>query len=126
MKSIKLAIILLVGQCAFTPLVALSEIKGNIGATVSVDGIDYTCYGVEKAGNRWKSSDIRTKCKDAGYVRQSDYTPTTEDVRNSIAELAATANYTRNKCLNFTGTLDSQEERDIAFTCAGLGVNVLK
>lgn len=74
MKSIKLAMILLVGQCVFNPLVALSKPLFTDATQVSVkkNGVDYSCYAVERAGNYFTSG-VSELCERAGYERQANY-----------------------------------------------------
>ena len=67
MESIKLAMILLVGQCAFNPLSALSEpLVENTEITVQIGGHQINCYAAERAGNYFKNS-INRACPNAGY-----------------------------------------------------------
>jgi hypothetical protein len=75
MKLIKLAMILLVGQCTFNPLAALSNklFDPETQTTVFKGGNEYSCYAVERAGNYFQEG-LNEMCDRAGYKRQTDYT----------------------------------------------------
>ena len=69
MKLFKIAIAAVVGSVLFSPVAGLA-----IGESVyiSKDGIDYSCYAVEKAGNYFTSG-LSELCERAGYERQAYY-----------------------------------------------------
>ena len=123
MKSIKLAVILLVGQCVFNPLAVLSQFNGgNVGATVSYEGNEYSCYALERAGNYFKKG-FNVKCARVGYVRQADYPPTQDDLIDLRIELVKKANEVRALCTKLSQGMGSTDP-EIINGCAEVGIGV--
>lgn len=123
MKSIKLAMLLLVGECAFNPLVALSQFNGgNVGATVSYEGREYNCYALERAGNYFKKG-FNVKCTRVGYIRQADYPPTQDDLIDLRIERVKKVNETRALCTRLS-QLGRDTDPKIINGCAKVGIRV--
>ena len=116
MKSIKLAMILLVGQCVFNPLSALSKpLEKNTQTTVSVSN-KVNCYAEEVAGHYFRDG-INKLCDRAGYKRQLDYSRVNEDLREPTVGLINIVRRRRESCLKLQDTKGITDTNVIIDNC---------
>lgn len=125
MKSIKLAMILLVGQCVFNPLAAQSKPEPNHHVT-NQDVVDLSnkirglCSG-QLSIRPGLSLDIVSTCAEKGvYV---DGTTLNYGTKLLLKETADNANALRKKCTKLSEGMGSTNPVTI-FACASVGVGV--